>query len=193
MSKNLFFLLALLALFNESLWGKTGFFGQKGTYSLQVGASASSHQFILSKTETSSQFKNKLTETGSWVLNPVIHFSHTSIHEEHYKKHTLLLFSDCLALPSVGYAFSLGKQLNKKNQFGFVLGAYILDKGKWDEVVSSDEAHYMKLSSSIGLVPLLGLELNLKIISFSESLDLYLNNFVSYIVNNHALSLKKSF
>ncbi len=193
MSKTFFFLLVVLTFFNEGLWGKTSLFGQEGTYSLLVGASASSHQFILSKTETSSQFKNKLTETGSWVLNPVIHFSHTSIHDEHYKKHTLLFFSDCLALPSVGYAFSLGKQLNKKNQFGFVLGAYILDKGKWDEVVSSDEAHYMKLSSSIGLVPLLGLELNLKIISFGESLDLYLNNFVSYVVNNHALSLKKSF
>ncbi len=193
MRKSFFFLLGFFAFFSESLWGESTLFGESGTYSLQLGVSASSHQFILSKTETSSQFKNKLTESGSWVLNPVIHFSHNSIQEDHYKKHVLLLFSDCLALPSIGYAFSMGKQLNKKNQFGFVVGGYILNKKKWDRVVSSEEAHYTKLSSSIGFVPLLGLELNLKIISFSESLDLSLNNFVSYTLNSHALTLKKIF
>ena len=84
----------------------TNFLDESGFYSLQIGAAASSHQFILSKTETSSQFKNKLTDSGSWVLNPLLHFSYTTLDQEHYKKHTLLLFSDCLALPSFGYAFS---------------------------------------------------------------------------------------
>ena len=186
-------LLGLLVFSNESLLAKSTLFGQSGTYSLQVGASASSHQFILSKTETSSQFKNKLTDSGSWVLNPVINYSHTSTQEEHYKKLSLLLFSDCLALPSAGLAFSMGKQLNKKNQFGFVVGGYILNKKKWDEVVSSEEAHYMNLSSSIGLVPLLGLELNLKLFSLGKGLDFYFNNFVSYTLNSHTLSLKKIF
>ena len=87
------------------------------------------------------------------------------------------------------YAYQTGALVNPM----VFLHGFIGSHQSWDEVVSSDEAHYMKLSSSIGLVPLLGLELNLKIISFSESLDLYLNNFVSYVVNNHALSLKKSF
>ena len=82
---------------------------------------------------------------------------------------------------------------NKKNQFGFVVGGYILNKKKWDEVVSSEEAHYMNLSSSIGLVPLLGLELNLKLFSLGKGLDFYFNNFVSYTLNSHTLSLKKIF
>ena len=193
MKKSFFILLGLLFLSNENLSAKSTLFGQSGTYSLQVGASASSHQFILSKTETSSQFKNKLTESGSWVLNPVIHYSHTSIEEEHYKKLTILFFSDCLALPSMGLAFSLGKQLNEKNQFGFVVGGYILNKKQWDEVVSSEEAHYMNLSSSIGLVPLFGLELNLKLMTLGKGLDFYLNNFVSYTLNSHTLSFKKNF
>ena len=121
-------------------FGQLTLLDKAGGYALQVGVAASSHQFVLSKTETSSQFKNKLTESGSWVLNPHLHFSHTIVKEEHYKKHTLLLFSDCLALPSMGYAFSLGKKLSEKNEFGLVFGGYLLNKNKWDQVVTSEEA-----------------------------------------------------
>ena len=118
MFRFLLFIIFVFFNFNTHSWAKWALLDESGVYSIQFGASASSHQFILSKTETSSQFKNKLTESGSWVLNPVLNLSHTVIKEEHYKKQALLLFSDCLALPSFGYAFSMGKQLSEKTNSG---------------------------------------------------------------------------
>ena len=106
------FYLKIFVCLGATIWvgasGKLTLLDKAG-YALQVGVAASSHQFVLSKTETSSQFKNKLTESGSWVLNPHLHFSHTIVKEEHYKKHTLLLFSDCLAFLH-GVCFFFGEK-----------------------------------------------------------------------------------
>ena len=51
----------------------------------------------------------------------------------------------------------------------------------------------MNISSEIGLVPLLGLELNVLVLSLTKNLDLFVTNFLSFTLNSHALSFKRIF
>ncbi len=159
---------------------------------LQLGLSASGHLFVLSESEVTSKFKNKITPSGSFVYNPVIQFSKSKIEDKHYKKHTALFFMDCVGKPSLGYAYSLGKKFERA-QFGFVLGGYFLNRKEWDKVVTRKQAHYFVVSDSLGLTPLLGLELNLRAFQFSEKVDLNFNNFLSLVFVSHSLALSYRF
>ena len=159
---------------------------------LQLGLSVSGHLFIISENEVTSKFKNKITSSGAFVYNPVIQFSKSKIEDKHYKKHTFLFFVDCVGEPSLGYAYSLGKKF-ERGQFGFVLGGYFLNRKEWDQVVTREQAHYFVVSESLGLTPLLGLELNFRAFQISQQLDLNFNNFLSLVFVSHSLSLSYRF
>lgn len=158
----------------------------------QFGLSASGHLFVLSESEVTSKFKNKITSSGSFVYNPMIQFSKTRTNAKHYKKHTTLFFMDCLGKPSLGYAYSLGRMF-ERGQFGFVFGGYLLNRLEWDKVVTRKQAHYFSVTDSLGFSPLLGLELNLKALQISEKVDLNFNNFLSLVFVSHSLSLSYRF
>ncbi len=174
----------MISLFSFPLKGS-----EKKIKAIELGLSISSHLFLLSKTKISSHFKRKLTSSGSLVYNPIIRLSQVKIEKEYYQKHTLLFFMDCLNLPSFGYAYSLGKKLEGGHQFGFALGGYLLDRKEWDRIVSREEAHYFVVSESLGITPILGIELNLKLFKIGEKFEFNFKNYFSFIFTSHTFTL----
>jgi hypothetical protein len=64
-----------------------------------------------------------------------------------------------------------------------------LDRKEWDRIVSRKEAHYLIVSESLGITPILGIELNLKLFNIGKKFEFNLKNYFSFIFTSHTFTL----
>jgi hypothetical protein len=155
-----------------------------------IGQSVSIHPYA-SQNSTATMFENKLSKDGTFVKNsPTIDFHTMEIKGLKYSKFSLVYSRDCVNSPVVGAAYSAGAYYSSHTYVGWALGGYLMDEKPWND--KGITKSWISIGDNRAIVPLLGLEFNVRIFKFGK-IEANWQNYVNPFLINTTVAVGFSF
>lgn len=136
-----------------------------------------------------TQFSNKMSADGKLIHNPLIGIQEVHELKDEYWSLGVFVGENSIGQDIAGFKYSTGEKMGHW-YIGFVIGAYEQSSsGFYDKGIVPFQV--AKIDDT-GIVPVVGVELNYKIVLTRDSY-LKLNNIVSPAITNSSISLGFSF